>query len=88
MPVIKSAIKRVKTNEKKRSHNITVKSEMRTAIKNFEKKVEEKDVENAKEAFVEAEKNLDKAARKGIIHKNKAARRKSRLEKKLNELSA
>ncbi|WP_202080707.1 30S ribosomal protein S20 [Caldalkalibacillus salinus] len=88
MPNIKSAIKRTKTNTKKRTHNATQKSALRTAIKNFEQLVEQKDVEAAKSALVIATKRLDKAAAKGIIHKNAANRQKSRLAQKLNEVSA
>ncbi|MBE5100660.1 30S ribosomal protein S20 [Priestia aryabhattai] len=88
MPNIKSAIKRVKTTEARRAHNIQAKSAMRTAIKNFEALVENNDVDNAKAAFAVASKKLDKAAQSGIIHKNAAARQKSRLALKLNGLSA
>lgn len=88
MPNIKSAIKRVKTNEKKRAQNASQKSALRTAIKTFEKFVEQNDVEAAKQALNIANKKLDKAAAKGIIHKNTAARQKSRLAKKLNSISA
>lgn len=88
MPNIKSAIKRVKTSEDRRAHNASIKSAMRTAIKTFEAYVTNNDVENAKSAFALASKKLDKAARRGIIHKNVAARQKSRLAKKLNGLSA
>ncbi|WP_017728421.1 30S ribosomal protein S20 [Halalkalibacterium ligniniphilum] len=88
MPNIKSAIKRVTTNEKRRAINASAKSALRTAIKNFETSVENKDVETAKAAFVEAAKKLDKAANKGLIHKNAASRQKSRLAKLLNEVSA
>ncbi|GAF65981.1 30S ribosomal protein S20 [Alkalihalobacillus trypoxylicola] len=88
MPNIKSAIKRVKTNDKKRAQNIATKSALRSAIKNFEAVVEAGDAENAKTAFVSATKKLDKAADKGLIHKNAASRQKSRLAKKLNGLTA
>jgi small subunit ribosomal protein S20 len=88
MPNIKSAIKRVKTSEKRRAQNASVKSALRTAIKTFEAKVEGNEVEEAKKAFLVATKKLDKAATKGLIHKNAASRQKSRLAKKLNELSA
>ncbi|MCF6137987.1 30S ribosomal protein S20 [Pseudalkalibacillus berkeleyi] len=88
MANIKSAIKRVKTNDKRRAVNASYKSAMRTSIKNFETKVANNDVEGAKEAFVVATKKLDKAAGKGILHKNAAARKKSSLAKQLNGLSA
>jgi small subunit ribosomal protein S20 len=88
MPNIKSAIKRVKTNDDRRAQNASVKSAMRTAIKTFEAFLTNKDVDNAKAAFTEASKKLDKAANHGLIHKNVAARQKSRLAKRLNGLSA
>lgn len=88
MPNIKSAIKRVKKSDANRQHNIMFKSAMRTAIKVFNTKFAEKDVEGAQEAFLAATKKIDKAAGKGLIHKNKAAHEKSRLAKKLNELTA
>lgn len=88
MPNIKSAIKRVKKSESNRQHNVQIKSAMRTAIKSFNTKVEENDAEGAKAAFLSAAKKVDKAANKGLIHKNKAAREKSRLSKKLNSLDA
>lgn len=88
MPNIKSAIKRVKTTNKRREHNAAQKSALRTAIKNFEKLVENKNVEAAQQALALAMKKLDKAAARGLIHKNAAARQKSRLAKKLNSISA
>lgn len=88
MPNIKSAIKRVKTNEKRRAKNMSQKSSLRTAIKNFETFVANNETEAAQAAFITATKKLDKAAAKGLIHKNKAARQKSRLQKKLNGLNA
>ncbi|WP_108669587.1 30S ribosomal protein S20 [Peribacillus acanthi] len=86
MPNIKSAIKRVKTTEKNRVQNATAKSAMRTAVKNAEATIAIND-ENAKDALLLAVKKLDKAASKGLIHKNAAARKKSRLTKKLNAVT-
>jgi small subunit ribosomal protein S20 len=83
VPNIKSAIKRVKVNEKNYAQNRAAKSAMRTAVKKFEAAVENND-ENAKELLVDAVKRLDKAASKGLIHKNAASRQKSRLMKKLS----
>ncbi|MED4934473.1 30S ribosomal protein S20 [Heyndrickxia coagulans] len=83
MPNIKSAIKRVKVNEKNHAQNKAAKSAMRTAVKKFEAAVENNDG-NAKELLVDAVKRLDKAASKGLIHKNAASRKKSRLMKKLS----
>ena len=86
MPNIKSHVKRVKTNEKRRQFNASYKASMRTAIKNVEVAIENKNVEAAKEAYNTANKKLDKAVAKGICHKNFAARQKSRLSKKINGL--
>lgn len=86
MPNIKSAIKRVKVSEARRAHNMSIKSDMRTAIKKVEALLVNNDIENAKSALLTASRKLDKAARKGLIHKNAAARQKSRLAKKLNAL--
>ncbi|GAE47018.1 MULTISPECIES: 30S ribosomal protein S20 [Bacillaceae] len=83
MPNIKSAIKRVKTSEASKAQNITVKSSMRTAVKKAEAAIVNNDTE-AKVSFAEAASKLDKAAAKGLIHKNAASRKKARLMKKLN----
>lgn len=88
MANIKSAIKRVRTNDKKRSLNLAKKSDMRTAIKQVEKYVEANDVENAKTALNATIKKIDKVVQKGIIHKNNGERQKTRLIKKVNNLGA
>lgn len=88
MPNIKSAIKRVKTNDKRRAQNAAQKSALRSAVKNFETAATNGNAEEAKTAFADATKKIDKAATKGLIHKNAAARQKSRLAKRLNGLSA
>jgi len=88
MPNIKSAIKRVKTSEKRRLRNASQKSALRTAIKSFEAAAAGANPETARAALIQASRKLDKAASKGLIHKNAAARKKSRLAKKLNEISA
>lgn len=82
MPNIKSAIKRTKTAKIRSSRNAQAKSAMRSAVKKFETAVANND-ENAKELLVQAVSKLDKAAAKGLIHKNAANRQKSRLTKKL-----
>lgn len=88
MANIKSAIKRVQTNERGRLQNHSVKSEMRTQIKQVEKFVNSNDVENAQTALKNAAHKIDKAVQKGIIHKNKGNRQKSRLTKQVNGLGA
>lgn len=82
MPNIESAIKRVRTNDKAAVLNNTKKSSMRTAVKKFEKAVEAGD-SNSNALFNSAVKSIDMAASKGLIHKNKAARDKSRLSAKV-----
>ncbi|AYC29681.1 30S ribosomal protein S20 [Paenisporosarcina cavernae] len=81
MPNIKSAIKRVKTNEKANAQNSQTKSTMRTAVKKAETAVLNKE-ENAQDLLKSAIQQLDKAASKGLIHKNTASRKKARLMKK------
>lgn len=88
MPNIKSAIKRVKKSEKRRLRNAMIKSDLRTAVKKANIAIENKDQTAVKELLLNATKKLDKAASKGVIHKNKAARLKSRLMKKANALNA
>lgn len=84
MPNIDSAIKRVRTNEKANKLNNTQKSAMRSAIKKYEEAAAA-GAENSEELLKAAVKSIDEAATKGLIHKNKAARDKSRLAKKLNK---
>ena len=88
MPNIKSAIKRVSVIEKKTLQNNMVKSAYKTAVKKFEDAVNNKDVKNAESLFVEASKKIDMACTKGVIVKNTASRKKSRLAKKLNAIKA
>lgn len=78
----KSAEKRIKVSAKKRSNNVVHKSALKTAIKRFDVAVSE-NREDANIYLGKAVRALDKAASKGIIHKNAAARKKSRLTKKL-----
>jgi small subunit ribosomal protein S20 len=87
MPNIKSAIKRTKTSEKRRMHRAAQKSAMRTSVKNFLAAVEQQDTEKAGALLREAKRKLDKAVTKGLLHKNAAARQKSRLDQKFNQLN-
>ncbi len=86
MANIKSSIKRVKINEQKRTQNQSVKSEMRSYIKRVEELVNEKNVDEAKATLKVAISKIDKAAQKGILHKNNADRKKASLTKKVNAL--
>ncbi|MGV8025203.1 MAG: 30S ribosomal protein S20 [Anaerolineaceae bacterium] len=83
MANIQSAIKRNKQNEKRRQKNRIFRGEARTYVKKARIAIESADKDEAKAKVLDAVKALDKAASKGIIHKNNAARRKSRLMKQL-----
>ena len=86
MPGSKSAQKQVRATESKRLKNKSITSLCKTSITKAEKLIFSGELESAKEAV--AITSLDKAAEKGVIHPNNAARRKSRLMKKLNEAQA
>ncbi len=87
MANIKSAKKRILTSKKKSILNNDFKSSMKTAIKKVEKSVQENNVAEATKNFQIATKRIDKAQKIGIIKKNTASRQKSRLAKKINEIS-
>ena len=88
MANIKSAIKRARQNVKLRQHNASARSMFRTYVKNVLKAVETGDKEAAKAAFEKAQPVIDKASNKGLIHKNKASRIKSRLVARLKAMTA
>jgi small subunit ribosomal protein S20 len=83
---IKSQIKRVKTNEKRRQRNKSVRSAVRTAVRKFREAAEAGDTEKTVELQRAASKALDKAASKGVIHPNQAANRKSAMAQRANAL--
>lgn len=87
MPNIKSKIKRMHKSEEQRQRNRNVKSALRTVIKKFETALESGDAESASDIFAEVSKALDKAASKGVIHKNKAANKKSRMARELKAIA-
>ena len=86
MANIKSAIKRNKQNEKRRVRNRIYRGAARTYVARARVAIASSDSEAAKKATLTAISALDKAAQKGVIHKNNAARRKSRLMKRLAEV--
>ncbi|NGO14556.1 30S ribosomal protein S20 [Streptomyces sp. HC44] len=86
MANIKSQIKRIKTNEKARLRNKAVKSSLKTAIRKAREAAAAGDVEKATVAAREAARKLDKAASKGVIHKNQAANKKSALASQVASL--
>lgn len=88
MANIKSAIKRARQNVKLRKHNASARSMYRTYVKNVLKAVESGNKEAAHAAYAKAQPIIDKAAGKGLIHKNKAARIKSRLVARVKTMTA
>ncbi len=84
MANIKSQIKRNRQNERARVRNKSGRSFLKTKVKRFEEAIASGDDQAAREAYRVAARELDKAAGKGIIHRNKAGNRKSRLAKRLN----
>ena len=87
MANIKSQIKRNKQNEKARQRNKAVKSALKTSVRHFREAADAGDQEKAAEAMQAAFVKLDKAASKGVIHKNQAANRKSAIAKRAAQMS-
>ena len=85
MPIIKSAKKRVRVSEKQRMRNKSIRTMCKTNITKAEKLIFSGSIEEANAAVTEAISSLDRAAEKGVLHNNNAARRKARLMKKLNQ---
>jgi len=81
----KSALKRIRSSEKRRQRNRIVRGSTRSAIKKARTGIAGKDMAVAEVAVHDAVSALDKAAAKGVMHKNSAARRKSRLMRQLNQ---
>jgi small subunit ribosomal protein S20 len=84
----KSAQKRIRQSEKRRAHNKSIRSAMRTVVKNARAALESGDGEVAKSKLRDAEASLRRAASKGIIPKKRADRAVSRMSKRLNALSS
>ncbi len=83
MANIKSQIKRNRQNEVRRARNKSTRSALKTRIKRFLETVESGDADASRESFRQISKELDQAAAKGVIHKNTAANKKSRLARKI-----
>jgi small subunit ribosomal protein S20 len=83
---IKSQKKRILTNEKARQRNVAVKSALKTTVRRFRAAADAGDAAAATAALQAAGKALDKAASKGVIHKNQAANRKSGMAKQVSGL--
>ncbi len=88
MANLKSAIKRIDTNNKKREQNQHVKSTMRSAIKHVESLIEANDREGAQKAYEDVSQKIDVTIQRGIIHKNNGNRQKARLAKKIKQIEA
>ena len=86
MANIKSQKKRIRTNERARLRNQAIKSALRTDIRTFREAAEAGDKEKATEALRVASRALDKAVSKGVIHKNRAANKKSAMAQQTNAL--
>ncbi|MGB1271200.1 MAG: 30S ribosomal protein S20 [Endozoicomonas sp.] len=83
-----SAKKRARQAENRRQHNASLRSMVRTSIKKVVRAIEAKDADAAKAAYTAAVPVIDRMADKGIIHKNKAARHKSRLNAQVKSIAA
>jgi len=83
---IKSQIKRNKQNERAHERNKSVRSGLKTAVRKFREAVDSGNAADAKVLAAEAGRKLDKAASKGVIHKNQAANRKSSIQKQASSL--
>jgi small subunit ribosomal protein S20 len=83
---IKSQLKRIKTNEVRRQRNLSQRTSLKTAVRRFREAAESGDREAAEAALRKASRELDVAASKGVIHKNQAANRKSKMANQLASL--
>ena len=88
MANIKSAMKRIRQSEKRRLRNAAVRSTVRTSVKSARSAIEAGQADPARAALLDTIQTLDKAVTKGVIHKNTAARKKSRLTRQLNALAS
>ncbi|MCS7234151.1 MAG: 30S ribosomal protein S20 [Synergistetes bacterium] len=88
MPNTKSAAKKIRVSERNRLYNRFWKSRIKTEIKKVLAAIEAKNLELAQNLFSQATSIIDKAVRKGVLHRNNGARKKSRLANKINQLKA
>lgn len=84
----KSALKRAKQSETRRMRNKAAKTHVKTVVKQLQAAMESDSSDNLRELLVNAQATLDMAAKKGVMHKNTAARKVSRLTQRINTLSA
>jgi small subunit ribosomal protein S20 len=84
----RSAEKRIRQSEKRRTRNTAIRSSVRTAVKSVRSALESGSADDSRAQLARAVKILDKAATKGVLHRNAVARHKSRLTRQLNALAA
>lgn len=87
MPIIKSAMKRVRQQKVRRARNVETKTTVRKQIKLFRADVSAADVKKAQTDLIKAISELDRAVKKGVLHKNTASRKKSQLTKEYNAVA-
>ena len=87
MPQRRSAIKALRINRQRHLHNLDIKTDLKKTVKQFQSLIAEKKVDDAKSALKTLYKKFDKAAKRHIMHKNTAARRKSRFNKLLKSIA-
>lgn len=87
MPIIKSAIKRDRQAHKRRAYNMSVKSCVRAKSKLARAQIEAKEISKSRDALIAAVAELDRAVKRGVLHKNHAARRKSQLTRSYNSIA-
>lgn len=87
MPILKSAFKRIRQNKKRRLRNLRIRSELKALSKKLNLALSSKKLDEAKARTAELISKLDKARSKGIIHKNTASRKKSRILRKLANIA-
>ena len=87
MPNIKSSERSVKTDAERRARNFAVRSTIKTVSRKVVESVAAGNSDESQALMVKASRTIDKAAAKGVVHKNSAARKKSRLALKLNALA-
>lgn len=84
MPITNAAKKALRQNKKRGERNLNIKDKIKRKIKNFKSLVKDGEIKEAKKELPQVYKVIDKAAKKNVISKNKASRKKSQLAKKIN----
>lgn len=87
MPQRRNAIKELRKNHTRKMHNLDIKSDLRKSTKNFMDLIKSKNKAEAQKSLIELYKKFDKAAKRNLIHKNTAARRKSRFSSLLTQIA-